>query len=86
MKVQEKMYVHWDGLREKFCLFPFVMSAYPMVKEVLIEYEAPDDFNPVAAEIASLQAEERAVREQFDKRVHEIHERISKLQCLEMMV
>ena len=85
MKVQEKMFIHWDGLREKFCLFPFVMSAYPMVNEVLIEYDAPDDFSPAAAEIASLQAEERAISEQFDKRVQEIRERISKLQCLEMV-
>ena len=66
MKVQEKCTSTGMDFRRS-SVFPIVMSTYPMVKGSADRVRSPDDFNPVAAEIASLQAEERAVREQFDK-------------------
>lgn len=44
--------------------------------------ELPEDFNPVAARIASLQDQMAAVRADFAKRIRGFQEEISKLEAL----
>lgn len=47
-------------------------------------YELPDDWNPVAAEVAALEAQKKQALEDFQRTVAQINERLSKLQAIEV--
>ena len=89
MKVQKEMYVHcdrkYDG-SDDWSLFSCDMSAYGHVcaGKTLVEFEVPDNYNPVRQQIEMLQKEQERVTNEFNDRVQKIKEEISKLQCLEM--
>ena len=50
---------------------------------VEIEFETPDDFNPVAAEIESLRKTQRENRAEAQAKDNAIEARIAELSCLE---
>lgn len=54
------------------------------LREVGVEVEAPDDFNPVPAQVAALEAEKAQALAEYQKTVVEINERLSKLLCIQM--
>jgi hypothetical protein len=56
---------------------------YLPIGAVSFEFEIPDSFNPVTAEIESLNIQKKAIEIAFHKRVAEINDRICNLQCLE---
>jgi len=49
----------------------------------VLEFELPAEFNPVAAQIASLTAQKEKLRQEFAASVRRIDEQISKLQAIE---
>jgi hypothetical protein len=56
---------------------------YVPVMPFEIEFELPSALNIIALQVASLEKTKTALRAEFDKRVAEINDQISKLQCLE---
>lgn len=53
------------------------------VGEQLVTIEFPDDFDPVPAQVAALEAEKRQAMNAYQQKVAEINEQLSKLQALE---
>ena len=47
-----------------------------------VTVDLPPDFNPISAEIASLEAEKALALEQYQKSVARINDRLSKLQAI----
>ena len=47
-----------------------------------VTYDVPADWNPVAAEVATLEAQKRQALEDFQNTVAKINERLSKLQAI----
>lgn len=56
------------------------------IHPVEVEVEVPDDFDPKAAEVAALRAEEVKLRAAYQARVTEIHRRINSLLAIENCV
>ena len=48
-----------------------------------VEFDVPENYDPTAQKIAALQVEKEKAQEAFHKSIHQINERISKLQALE---
>jgi hypothetical protein len=48
-----------------------------------VEFDAPENYDPTAQKIAALQALKQKAQEAFHKSIHQINEKISKLQALE---
>ena len=73
--------------KEEYILFASDLSNsgmdYVKVCETEVEFETPDDFNPILAQVDALKAQELKLCEEFRKRTKEIHDQISKLTCLE---
>ena len=57
-------------------------GGYVLVGKQQIEFEVPDDFNPVPVQVAMLEAEKEKAMQEFNIRVARINEQISKLQAL----
>ena len=51
-----------------------------------MEIEVPENYDPRAQQIAALEKQKQRVMADFQKRVNEINERISKLSALEYTV
>ena len=85
MKVQKEMIVHlYSHDKTRYELFRSDMSEYghiPVCKQI-IEFEVPDDFDPVPVQVAMLRKQEAKVREEFNERINQIKEEISKLSAL----
>lgn len=56
---------------------------YAKVMPHSFDIEIPDDFNVVAWKVGALETQKEKLREEFNRRVAQINEEISKLQCLE---
>lgn len=89
MKHMQKMtvnYLNSYGI-EKYVLSQHDMTSFGLgyckVCEVAVEFESPDDFNPVAVQIEALQAQKHELVRQFTLKIDEIKEQISKLQAIE---
>lgn len=87
MKHTKEMYVFWReqyGMNDGFGVFPFDMSScgYVLVGKQQIEFEVPDDFNPVPIQVSMLEKEKEKAMEEYNERVFRINEQISKLQAL----
>ena len=67
-----------------YAFFAFKADDYVTVCDHQIEVSVPDDFNIEVGMIANLEASKEAATVQFHKRIAEINNEISKLQCLEM--
>ena len=48
-----------------------------------VEFDVPENYDPTAQKIAALQVEKEKAQEAFHKSIHQINEKISKLQALE---
>ena len=85
MKHTIEMFVHWYP-GDRYHLFAFDNTKYEktcvLVNKQTIEFEVPDDFNPVPIQIAMLEAEKQKAMDEFNKRVAVLNEQISKLTCL----
>ena len=53
------------------------------VGEQVVSIEVPDDFDPVPKQVAVLLDERRAAMDEYQQKVAEINERLSKLQAIE---
>lgn len=87
MKHTKEMHIHWkQGFEgeDQFSLFICDMSqyGYVLIGKQEVEFEVPDDFNPVPIQVAMLNAEKKRIANEFDARVRAINEQISKLQCI----
>ena len=49
-----------------------------------VEVEIPNDFNPIPAQVASLEKEKRELQAKFAKELMNIEESISRLTCITM--
>ena len=88
MKHTKGMFVHWEedaAGRDGFGVFPFDMSScgYVLIGKQKIEFEVPDNFNPVPIQVAMLEAEKEKAMQEFNERVFRINDQIRKLTCLE---
>lgn len=52
------------------------------VKEQMVTFESPDDFDPTAAQLAALESAKAEALRQYQERVAELNDRISKLQAI----
>lgn len=52
------------------------------VGPIEVTYDVPADWNPVAAEVATLEAQKKQALEDFQRTVAQINERLSKLQAI----
>lgn len=88
MKVTISGVVHatqdWKG-EIKYEFFQFDMTEYGYMKvcEHAFEVEIPDNFNPIAAQVESLNAQKTKLQNEFNARVREINDQIANLQCIE---
>lgn len=90
MKHTKELFIHWkQGYKDtdEWSLFSVDMSeyGYVLVGKQQIEFDVPDDFNPVPIQVAMLKAEKEKAMEEFNLRVARINEQISKLTCLEFV-
>jgi hypothetical protein len=52
------------------------------IREMSVEADIPDDFDPVARQIAALERQKREALEEYQRTVAILNERISKLQAI----
>lgn len=92
MKAVIKCLVHFQpnpyapaGSAPALSIYPFDMSehGYVLIGSVDIEYDLPDDFNPLQAEIGGLNKQLDILAEKYHTSAAAIRERISNLQCIE---
>lgn len=73
----------WDREpRYTFCTSPMDTHGYVTVMPHEFEVEVPTGFNMTAAQVASLEKTKEKLRDEFNSRVAELNEQISKLQAL----
>ena len=73
------------GDQPMYALFGFednsgIFGAY--VGPAILEYEIPPEFNPVAAEIAQIEAAKKLALDGYNKSVEKLNERLHKLQAI----
>ena len=52
------------------------------IRPINVDVEIPDDFDPTAKKIAAIERERAEVTAEYMKTLHEINERLSKLQAI----
>jgi hypothetical protein len=52
------------------------------IKEMSVEFDIPDDFDPIPKQVAALEAEKREALAEYQSKVASINERLSKLQAI----
>ena len=86
MKHTQKVFVHFSKEGD-YVFRAFDSSPYNpdliLVNAQWIEFDVPEDFNPVPAQIKNLESMKAELQRQFAMKVAKINESISKLQCLE---
>lgn len=89
MKQTIKGYIHFEQEpwmdAPKFSIYSCDMSScgYVFIREQEFEVDIPDDFNPIAMQIAALEQSQSALRKKFADEMMAIDKRISELQCIE---
>lgn len=91
--IKETFHIYWSENKytpelSRFVLFTskdMSQYGYVYVKPVEIEVEAPTDFDPRAAKLASLREEEKRVRAEFQARITELQRQQSELLAIEMV-
>jgi hypothetical protein len=85
MKTKIKTILHQDFHGAGFLLFAVDMSqyGYVVVGPVEVECEVPDDFNPTAAKISTLEKKLDAMSDEYQRNCASIRGQISDLQCIE---
>ena len=85
MKHTKEVFVHLHKYDDgEFYLAEGDMSEYGhvLINTQMVEFDVPDNFDPVPVKMAMLQAQEAKVREEFNERIAQIKDEISKLQAL----
>lgn len=84
MPKNSSLYVEDEPQKLQFFTFDATNSGmgYTLVGPTSFEYELPDNWNPIAAEIAGLHAQQAAALSSYQSAVAKINERLSKLQAL----
>ena len=85
MKHTKEVFVHLHKYDDgEFYLAEGDMSkfGYVLINKQLVEFSVPDNFDPVPVKMAMLREQEAKVREEFNKRIAQIKDEISKLQAL----
>ena len=88
MKVQIDGFILWkhDSWEPKgqffFREWEMEEHGYVTVRPHSIEFDVPDDFNPVPGQIEVLEKEKAQVRKEFNARIAQLNEHIGKLQAL----
>lgn len=83
-----KAFVHFEQEpwmdKPKFSVYGCDMSScgYVFIREQDIEVDIPDDFNPIALQIASLEKKKTALRAKLAEELMNIEDRISELSAL----
>lgn len=89
MKQKFKMHVAYKKSfgTEAFHLFQSDMSQYGYVPvcETEVEVDIPDDFDPLAGQVATLKQQRAKVHAEFQARVNEIDDALAKLLCLDFV-
>lgn len=98
MQIKRTIYLNYDPSLYSEEDESFVASQYDMrewsdenrrgriyVGEQQVTFEVPDNFDPRPHQIADLEAERAALREQFNTRLKEINDRIASLQAIEFV-
>ena len=90
MKKIVRMYVYFSkysfettGSWTAFSFRTADTESMTFVCEQDVEFDIPENYDPTAQKIAALQVEKEKAQEAFHKSIHQINERISKLQALE---
>lgn len=90
MKHKQTMFAHYRkdyNNKPEYTLSQSDMTNFGLdhivICKVEVEYETPDDFNPVPGQIEALQARKHELVKQFTQKIEEIKEQISKLEALE---
>lgn len=97
MKIKAKGYLFWKptfGIEGEFELLPWDCRDWDepsrgkriFVAEHTTTVEVPDDFNPMPAQIAALEAEKQKARAKFQQRITEIDRQIQSLLAIEHAV
>ena len=53
------------------------------VRQIEVQIEAPDNFDPTASQVAALLREKERIGAEFAAKIAEVNERLSKLQAIE---
>lgn len=89
------LFVFWEKCRfsgaAEYDVLPYDLRNLPsesqrgraFVTETSATFEVPDNFNPVPAQVAALEAEKQAARAAFQKRVTELDAQIQSLLAIE---
>ena len=91
MKIEITGHIHWRKARyqkeEEYQFFQTDMSqyGYVVVCPTTLELEIPDDFDPVKGQVEVLKKERARIHAEFQSRVNEIDDALSKLLCLEFV-
>jgi hypothetical protein len=85
MKVTLKGFVHKNSYDNGLHVSSIDMSEYGhvLVGPVEFEYEVPENYNPVAAEVAGLQKQADKLADEYHRQRAAIQSRINDLLCLE---
>lgn len=85
MKTKIKMILHQEANGPAFRLYAIDMSQYgcTVVGPVEVEVDVPDDFNPTASKIASLEKHLDTMSVEYQRNCAAIRGQISDLQCIE---
>lgn len=94
MKYDIKQYVFmsydWDDRYTERVWRPTIWRFKPLddaervfIAEQVFTVEIPDNFDPVPAQVAALEAEKRQAMAEYQAKVADINERLSKLQAIE---
>lgn len=93
MKIIVKCFVHQvlnkyasADTPPEFHAFGGDMSQFPdylMIGPAEFEFDVPDSFNPIAAQVSALEKQAEKLAEEYRRNAAMIRDRISKLQCIE---
>ena len=83
----QDVYVHLRQYSEGYDFFMCDMSEHGHVlvakQEMELTFDLPEDFNPTAAKIDSLKAEQQKIADEAQAKRNNIEEQIQNLLCLE---
>ena len=92
MKVTVKHYltqVQWGWEpKPQYVLYPFPMNGeqYAIVREMDVELDIPDDFDPRPQQIAALEEQRRKAKADHEALMNMIEGKIQSLRCIEHKV
>jgi len=90
MKVKDTVYMHWEKYNwqdeGKFRLLSWKSDTSPeilFIKELEVEFDAPDSYDPVPEQIAVLKSAKQKIMAETQVKVNNIDEQIQSLLAIE---